>query len=842
MAVSKGGPGSDSNSQPSVGRMHPGTLRALEFDRVVDVVRSFALTPLGAARVAALEPRTDAAAVEAALAITGEAARFLVDQTGLPLRAPADFHQTLAALAIEGRPLEPVRLLALVGFLESVEQSASLIRRGGRDGFPLLTALVSGTANFDKEIADVRRALDPAGEIFDHATPELRVIRDRLRKQRARLRSTLESYVRGRDTAKYLQDQVITERNGRYVLLVRAEHRNAIPGIVHASSSSGASLFLEPLSTVEINNDIVALDEQEAEEVRKILLALTNGFRKRALDLRRTLDAAAELDEVHARARFSRLVDGVVPSMSGDGSLDLRSARHPMLIPAVDARLASIEGGNRSPRTTEPVAVDLAVVPPCSALVITGPNTGGKTVALKTAGLLALMAQAGLLIPAAPGSRLPVFKTVFADIGDEQSIAANLSTFSWHVSNIVSMDRALNMPALVLLDEVGAGTDPVEGGALGMAVIEHLRQRGALVVATTHYDTVKTYASTTAGVVCAAFGFTPDTFEPTYRLTYGSPGTSLALEIAERLGLARPVIEMARQFRTAREAKLAEHLAKVDQELHSLDHERRLLVREREQIAEQEARFRAREDGLRQREESLKRRFDAQFEERLREARRAIDAVVDDTKRRAAALVAEASRRLGSSPVSTGETGAIRAEAREAIDAVAARVSTEGPAPAPAGAADIPVAAAARLSPGDRVAVGPLALEGIVRAVHGREAEVDVRGKRLRASLDEIRLMGKSGQAPRVSVSVQVETREGSSSELNVIGCHVDEALERVDKFIDAALVAELHSVRIIHGHGTGQLRRAIGEFLKDHPLVATVGPAPAEQGGSGVTVAELKE
>jgi DNA mismatch repair protein MutS2 len=375
-----------------------------------------------------------------------------------------------------------------------------------------------------------------------------------------------------------------------------------------------------------------------------------------------------------------------------------------------------------------------------------------------------------------------------------------------------------------------------------MAVIDHLRQRGALVMATTHYDTVKTYASTTAGVACAAFGFAPDTFEPTFRLTYGSPGTSLALEIAERLGLARPVIEIARQYRSAREAKLAEHLARVDQELHALDHERRLLVREREQIAEQEARFRAREDGLRQREESVKRRFDAQFEERLRDARRAIDAVVDETKRRAAALVSEASRRLGPTPVSTGETGAIRTEARQALDSVAARVHSEPPGSAPSGAADTPAISAIRPTPGDRVAVGPLALEGVVRSVHGREAEVDIRGKRLRASLDEIRLVGNDGPAPRVSVSVQIETREGSSSELNVIGCRVDEAVARVDKFIDAALIAELRSVRIIHGHGTGQLRRAIGEFLQDHPLVARMGPAPAEHGGSGVTVVELKE
>ena len=341
--------------------------------------------------------------------------------------------------------------------------------------------------------------------------------------------------VRSRDTAKYLQEQVITDRNGRYVLLVRAEHRSAIPGIVHGSSSSGASLFLEPLSTVEINNDVVALLEQETEEVHRILLELTEAFRARRDDLDRTLRVAAELDEVQAKARFARLCDGIAPALSDDGRLELLAARHPLLIPAVDARVPREDGERHAPREAGPVPVDVTLIPPTSVLVITGPNTGGKTVAIKTAGLLALMAQAGLHLPVAEGSRLPVFQSVFADIGDEQSIAANLSTFSWHVTNIASIDSALTLPALVLMDEVGSGTDPVEGGALGMAVIDHFRLRGALVVATTHYDTLKTYASTTEGVACAAFGFTP-AFEPTYRLIYGSPGTSLALEMAEPAG------------------------------------------------------------------------------------------------------------------------------------------------------------------------------------------------------------------------------------------------------------------------------------------------------------------
>jgi DNA mismatch repair protein MutS2 len=311
-------------------------------------------------------------------------------------------------------------------------------------------------------------------------------------------------------------------------------------------------LFLEPLSTVEINNDIVALEEQESEEVRRILLALSNVFRARAADLARTIEAATDLDVLQARARFSESLDGVEPALSTDGAFELQAAKHPLLKNAVP--------------------VTIKVIPPATCLLVTGPNTGGKTVALKTAGLLSLMAQAGLRIPAAYGSRLPVFRSVFADIGDEQSIDANLSTFSGHIANIAGMDRALHAPALVLLDEVGSGTDPIEGGALGVAVVDHFRQRGATVIATSHYDALKTYASTTDGVACAAFGFDPESFAPTYQLVYGSPGRSLALEIAARLGLAAPIVGAARQNLSAREAQLAEHLAKIDKDMRNLEH------------------------------------------------------------------------------------------------------------------------------------------------------------------------------------------------------------------------------------------------------------------------------
>ena len=529
------------------------TLRTLEFDRVVAAVRSFALTPIGWTAVGRLAPMTDPAAVAETLRATTETATYLDASHPLPLDAPDDLEATISALAIDGRPLDALQLLGLARFLRSVTAAAKAIRTaaGAADGpgqWPVLQAAADGLAEFDRETANIERRITPEGEVADDATPRLAAIRQQLQRLRQRLRGTLESYLRGRETAKYLQEQVVTERAGRFVLLVRAEHRSAIPGIVHGSSGSGASLFLEPLSTVEINNEIVALEEEERQEVHRILLDLSNAFRTRPLELRRTLQSVAELDLMQARARFSRLIDGVEPKLSADLRIELPAARHPLLMPAVvdragtaaPAAAASVDaaeadgsreelaGSHEEPGRSgeEPVPVDILLTPPTGALVVTGPNTGGKTVALKTAGLLALMAQAGLHVPAARGASLPVFRSLFADIGDEQSIANSLSTFSGHVAHIVAMDARLRTPALVLLDEVGAGTDPLEGGALGAAIVDHFRQRGALVLATTHDDMLKSYAATTEGVVGAGFGFDPETYAPTYRLTYGSPWRS----------------------------------------------------------------------------------------------------------------------------------------------------------------------------------------------------------------------------------------------------------------------------------------------------------------------------
>jgi DNA mismatch repair protein MutS2 len=500
--------------------------------------------------------------------------------------------------------------------------------------------------------------------------------------------------------------------------------------------------------------------------------------------------------------------------LSTDGAFELQAARHPLL--------------------KNPVPVTIKVIPPAAILLITGPNTGGKTVALKTAGLLALMAQAGLWIPAAGGSRLPVFRSLFADIGDEQSIEASLSTFSAHITNIASMDRGLATPALVLLDEVGSGTDPIEGGALGVAIVDHFRRRGATLIATSHYDALKTYASTTEGVASAAFGFDSETFAPTYQLLYGSPGRSLALEIAGRLGLNPSVVAAARENLSAREAQLSEHLAKIDRDMRALDHEQRLAAKERETLRAAEARMHQREDALRQREENARRRLNEELDVQIREARREIDQVISDLKAKTNAIAQEAARPA----VSTGETGAARSDARAAVDNLAQRFLDRDAESRPAAPADSP-----QPSVGDRVIVGGLGLEAVVTSVHDGTADLDVRGKRMRASVRDLRVVAAAGsKTAQVRVNVELQPRGASVSDLNVIGCSVDEAITRAERFLDESLLTDQRVIRLIHGYGTGQLKRALTGFLQQHPLVARFATAPPEQGGGGVTVVELKD
>jgi DNA mismatch repair protein MutS2 len=818
--------------------MQAAVLHALEFDRIREALASRTLTPLGRERALALEPATTQADVQAALDLTSEAVRFSRDGGGLAISAPEDLALIIDGLRTADQPLEPLALRGLARLLDSVGTVAASVRRAGEPG---LRAIAERAAAFPDETAAVERAIEPTGEVSDRASPALRDIREALRRQRAKLRSSLDALSRGRDTAKYLQDQIVTDRNGRYVLVVRAEHRDSLPGIVHGSSASGASLYMEPLATVPLNNEVVALAEREKAEIHRILTALTRAFRDRADEVDATLDAAGEFDELQARADLARRVDGIAPVLTDDGRLEFLGARHPLLIPAVRELTGSVDPSRVA---THPIASNLAIVPPASALVISGPNTGGKTVALKAFGLLALMAQAGLHVPADPGSRFTPFRTVFADIGDSQSIATSLSTFSAHMANLVAMEQALERPALVLLDEVGGGTDPAEGGALGAAVIDHFRRRGAVVVATTHDDALKSYAATTAGVLTAGFGFDPDTYAPTYRLLYGSPGRSLALEIAARLGLPTAVIADARTRRSSRESLLAAHLARVDDELAAIARERDALTASTGTLAEERTRLLEREARLAEREAVLKRRLDDRLNEKLRDARAEIDRIVGTLKQKADAMARQAEHHGPRKPgLSTGDVGGLRAEARAAVSAVGQALASADPAAAPAAELTEPPMV------GDRVFVVSLNAHGLVRNVSDRHVDVEVRGLRLRTRLADLRASDAgtddrtTGRRESGRVRVDTAPREGTPTrDLVVVGATVDDAIARAEKFLDDALLADERRVRIVHGHGTGRLREGLTQHFRQHPLVASVSAAPEREGGHGAMILELKD
>ena len=790
--------------------------RPLEFDRVVDQVTALAITPLGAVALSELEPSPDPRVVVAAQAATSETVKFLERHPLFPLRAGEALPEALDGLAVQGRPLEPLQLRLLADFLDSVDQARASIARAGAD-FPILRDLVAHVTAFKVEVDAVRQAVDPGGEVLDQASPELKRIRNELRQKRQKLRGTLEQFTRG-SASKYLQDEVITERNGRFVLMVRAEHRGSVPGIVHGTSTTGATLFMEPAATVEINNDIVELEDREREEILRILLELTDRFRARPRDIEIARHVARDLDVLQAKGRYSSKLNAVEPEFTIDTTLHLKESRHPML--------------------ERPVAVDVLLDPPNRVLLITGPNTGGKTVALKTAGLFALMAQAGLHVPAR-SARLPVFRCVFADIGDEQSIEASLSTFSSHIRNLVAMDRELETPALVLLDEVGTGTDPNEGGALATAIVQHFRQRGALVIATTHFDTVKTWGIGTEGVAVAAFAFDPQNFAPTYKLLYGAPGRSLAIEMAQRLGMPQAVIAAARGYLSDDQKRLQAHLSRLDAQARALESERTKLDRDKRAFNETNAELTKREKSLAEREEVFKKRLNERLDERLRQARRDVDAVIEQLKEKSEAIAEKASLRA---VVNTGETGSARAEARAEIDRIVEDL--RHPGSSPAAAAKAVALQTSEPEVGSRVTVGGLGLEGVVLSIDGNRAEIDVRGKRIQAKVKELRVINGPSSTPaaKVRVNVDLKPREGFLSELNVIGMTVDQAIDRVSQFLDDTLVTDLQEVRIVHGHGTGQLRKGLQAFLKTHPQVAKYYAAPDNQGGGGATIVELKE
>jgi DNA mismatch repair protein MutS2 len=802
------------------------SLKALEFDRIRALLLQQAGSVEGQARLESLQPRTEPAAVREALARTSEGVALLRTVGRQPYHDLPDPAEALAGARVRGAHLEPRVLRDLASFIEGGVEIARRVARA--EGTPRLSRLASEVKDTGEVAAAIRRALLPSGEVADDASPRLADIRRTLLRLRAQLTSVMEGYLRGADAERLLQDRIVTTRNDRYVLLLKAEHKGQLPGVIHGSSGSGASFFVEPLPAVSLNNDIVELQDDERAEVVRILKDLTARAGARADDLAFTASVLGELDAVQAMALLAVDMDARAPEIVEGASpeLELIDSRHPLLMPRLAERLGIA-------RTKEPVPVSLRVGGDEPVLVVSGPNTGGKTVALKTVGLFALMAQCGLHVPAAPGSRLPVFRRVFADIGDEQSIAENLSTFSSHLAAIVEMTRALARPSLVLLDEVGAGTDPTEGGALGVAIVEHFRRQGAMVLATTHHGLMKAYAQSTPGVATASFGYHPDTYEPTYRLTLGAPGRSLALEMAERLGLPAEVVADARARRDDKELQAEALLARLEREQAELLREKARIegmraeaegAKVRALVAEREIQAKKRREV-----ELFAKELRRRGEEAERKATEAIRAAVEKVE--AAQKAAAAAPR-----VRTAAVAAIREARDEVLRDPELGIPEEQEVPA------------AALAVGMRVRVKAMGLAGEVTTLHADDAEVAISGKRLRLPQSELVALGgaRGGGPPaaqRKPASGGVSVLAKSvPAEVNLIGMTVEEARDRVDKVLDDAALSDRREIRLVHGFGEGKLRKAVAQVLEGHPLVASWRPGGPSEGGGGATVVELKD
>src|SRR5712692_4606497 len=798
----------------------------LEFDRLRDLLRRQTTCAPGRRAIDALTFSTGRAPLDAVFALIAEAIAYRHDGSEMGFGSVVDPEPWLAELESPAAVLTPPMLLAVATLADTV----ALLRETFRDDlrnpagkFPLLTARAGAVADLRPLATAIRRAVLPNGEISDDATPELKRIRANMGRTRETVQKTLERILRSRGGGA--GEDYVTLRNDRFVIPVRAADRRQVQGVVHAASATGQTVFVEPFETIDLNNKIVQLAEDEAAEITRILLELTERLRGNLGPLRFAVETIAELDSVFARTRFAREFDCTLPAFTSDASLELKAARHPVLADTLRAH----------GRNIVPITLALGGTNAETVLVISGPNTGGKTVALKTVGLAALAAQCGIPV-AAEAARLPLVDRVLVDIGDEQSIAADLSTFSAHILNVRAMLEAATPRSLVLVDELGTGTAPEEGAALAVALLDEFRARGCLTMATTHHDRLKAYASTTPGVLNAAVEFDDVNLRPTYRLMIGVPGGSSGIDIARRLGLPTQVIERARAQLSPEARQASALIAYLHRSRDELEALKREAVRAAQELADEKKKLQTEwTERQRKRLKELEQQVAEALERHEKEVARVIEAVKERELR--TQLEKQTRRKLVKA----------RGEAREETDAAAVAHLAESQADlgVSAGGSFKPVAAS-DLVPGARVRVRGLPTPVTLRRRDDSAAEVEAGPLRMKVALADItEVLGSEAPArPVLPRGVTVRTQpadDPSGEEINVIGCTVEEATRRVDKFLDQATLAGTAQVRVIHGHGTGALRRGLAEFLKAHPLVKSIHSEAEDRGGTAITVVALK-
>jgi len=818
---------------------------ALEWPRLRELIAGHATSPLGRAWVQALEPCADRAWIDAQQQRTGEIRDLLTGGESFEFHGLFDPTDLLDQARLEGAALEAQEINALLTVVERIAAWRTLMisPTGRARSWPGIAGLSAALVEHDYAplLQELRGKIEPDGSLSDDASHELRRIRRAMERQHRAIEESLRRSLRALASEGSTQEELITVRGERFVIPVKAEFRRRVPGVIHGSSSSGQTVFVEPLETIEQNNELVRLLDEEQREIHRILVAMTRAIGEQADAILLGTTVLAEVESHFARARFADELGCVRPAFCDpthddetvmDGApksvgLRLTAARHPLL----ELRL------RRSGAAAVPIT--LALEPDARQLIISGPNTGGKTVALKTTGLLAVMAQAGVPVPA-EAATLPLFRAIYADIGDAQSIESNLSSFSAHVLNVDRIARLANEDSLVLLDELGSATDPEEGAALAVAIASHFLERRAWSCITTHLTSLKVYAANRAGVLNAAVGFDQATLSPTYQIRLGVPGASAGLNIAERLGLMAEIVAAARAQLTTQAADIGVLLDQLHAQLTAANGEREALrVREREIARERlrlETEGRAEQKARTKELEAKLKSLIGEFETQLRETVKAIDdkAVAKKIAREAGSAVARVKREFAEQFKST-------------VVAHTTGADKNDPA-AQAGGRGIAVRA---VKAGDLVRLKSLGREARVeRVIDAKNFEVSVGTMKMRVAIGDIAEVTPVAavtplEAARRRGGITVQTTSDTDSvpmEINVIGRTAEEAQDEVSRYLDRAFMAGLPHIRIVHGTGMGILRRTLREFLKSHPQVTSVTEPPHDQGGQGATEVELRQ
>ena len=786
--------------------MNDHTEAVLDYSLMRKALQAYTVTPMGKTLALQLHPHADATGLDVQLRETSEMAATLAMGADPPLAPVVDIRSSLEAAQIAGFYLEGVQFLDVAQCLEVLQR----LRRYGQiesQRVPLLSRRLARLSDFSILLREIRTALDDKGTVRDQASPVLQDIRQRLKRVRDRVHRTLHDLMT--TFGSVVQDSVVTIRNDRFVIPLKTDFRQALRGIVHGESASGATVYVEPDRVVEMNNELRHIQAEEEREVRRILRQLTERLAAQSVALEQALELLGEVDFIAAKGHLSRQMQGTAPqfaSVHAPGTqrpeLRLLGARHPLLPAAVP--------------------IDICLGPEDRTLVITGPNTGGKTAALKTVGLLVLMAQSGLHIPAQADSVLPLFTEVFVDLGDEQSLQQNLSTFSAHLANIRTMMEQVSSHSLVLLDELGAGTDPMEGGPLGVAILEYFHNSGAMTLATTHHSAIKAYATAMSQVACAAVDFNLETLQPRYQLLYGLPGRSKAFTIAQQLGLPAPVIARAEQEAGLTQLRSEQLLTRLETERQTLESQRQQLQSERTEADRLHA---AAQQTLAQATAEEQRIRHALYNEGqilLKTARQDLDATLAAVRQQAPA-------------------GTVIAFPQEAWQRVVQTVESLAPVATETPAVPLP------LQVGERVRVRGLNVIGhlLTPVVGSGNVQVDVGGKTITVAAAGLeRAMEQGEKTPPTSTGRPARARrraeavEELSPELYLLGATIDEALPTVEKYLDRAFTEGLPRVHIMHGVGSGRLRQAILALLEHHPLVRRF---QAGDAGGGTTIVELE-